>query len=54
MLEELKKTADLYYAIPDLSCLMLVKICKILMATIEVFQHTAATNAPWTIFFEGS
>ena len=25
-----------------------------LMATIEVFQHTAATNAPWTRFFEGS
>ena len=53
MSNELTKTIELYKAIPDLACLMLVKICKMLLAAIETFQHTAATNAPWTRFFEG-
>ena len=54
MLQELNNTIELYKAIPDLSCLMLVKICKMLITAISTFQHSAETNAPWTRFFEGS
>ena len=54
MLEQLQATVELYKAVPDLACIMLVKMCKMLMAAIETFQNTAATNAPWTHFFEGS
>ena len=54
MSNELTETIELYKAIPDLACLMLVKICKMLLAAIETFQHTAATSAPWTRFFEVS
>lgn len=54
MLEELKRNIDLYEGIPDISCMMLQKICRMLIATIEVFQHTAGTKTPWTRFFEGS
>ena len=54
MTNELIETIELYKAIPDLVCLMLVKICKMLLAAIETFQHTGAISAPWTRFFEGS
>ena len=54
MLTELERNVDLFFGIPDLSCMMLSKICKMLIATIEVFQHTAGTKTPWTRFFEGS
>ena len=53
MLDQLQTTVELYRAVPDLACIMLVKMCKMLIAAIKVFQHTVATNAPWTRFFEG-
>ena len=54
MLHELENTIELYKAVLDLACLMLVKICKMLITAITTFQNSAATNAPWTRFFEGS
>lgn len=54
MLTELKRNIDLYEGIPDLSCMMLRKVCRMLVATIEVFQNTVGITTPWTRFFEGS
>ncbi len=54
MLDICKMTIKTYTAMPDLACLMQVKICKMLIAAISVFKDTEGIGAPWTRFFEGS
>lgn len=39
--------------IPDLSCVMLVKICKMLVTIITSFNNLARSGAHWTTYFEG-
>ena len=40
--------------VPDLTCIMLVKIAKMLVRTIQVFNNIEQTSHPWTRFFEGT
>ena len=54
MLKECKSMIQLYQAIPDLACLMLVKICRMIIACISTFQKTEGVTPTWTKFFEGS
>ena len=54
MSKECKAAIQTYTAIPDLACLMLVKICQILIACISTFQRMEGVTAPWTRFFKGS
>ena len=52
MLKECKATIQLYQAIPDLACLMIVKICRMVIACISIFQRTEGVQAPWTRFLK--
>ena len=54
MLNECKAMIQLYQAIPDLACLMLFKICRMLIACISTFQKTKGIPSTWTRFFERS
>ena len=45
---------QLYIAIIDLACLMLVKICWMIIACIATFQKLEGVPSTWTRFFEGS
>ena len=37
--------------IPDLACIMLVKIAKMIVTIIQTFHDIEHTGPPWTIFF---
>lgn len=54
MVQECKASIMCYQGIPDLACLMLIKICKMIVLCIETFKDVDATGAPWTRFFEGN
>ena len=45
---------QLYIAIPNLACLMLVKICRMIIACISTSQKIEGVPSTWTRFFEGS
>lgn len=53
MIKTLKPLADMFKGIPDLSCIMLVKIAKMIVTAIEQFNDMEQTGHPWTRFFEG-
>ena len=54
MMKKCKAMVELYQAIPDLACLMLVKICRMIIACISTFQKIEGVQASWTKFFKGS
>lgn len=53
MLSTLNGVITAFKGIPDLSCFMLVKIAKMIVSAIEVFNEMEQTGHPWTMFFEG-
>ena len=53
MLQTLEQTVNQFKGVPDLACMMLTKICKMLIACIEDFHNSIHTRAPWTRFLEG-
>ena len=54
MKNTLEKVVKILYGIPDLSCIMLRKICKMMLACIEVYHKAKTSNTPWLGFLEGS
>ena len=54
MIKECDGVITKFQAIPDVACMMLSKICKMLIACITTFQNSDDTKAPWTRLFEGS
>lgn len=53
MLNILKPLTEVFKGVPDLACIMLVKIAKMIVTAIEQFNDMQQTGHPWTRFFEG-
>ena len=54
MVDTLTSVIHQLKGVPDLTCIMLVKIAKMLVTTIQVFENIEQTGHPWTRFFEGT
>ena len=54
MIETLDGVISQLKGIPDLMCIMLCKIPKMIVIAIDTFHNIEQTDHPWTKFFEGS
>lgn len=54
MIETLNGVIQQLKGIPDLSCIMLAKIAKMIVTTITVFRDLEQTSHPWMRFFKGA
>lgn len=54
MVDTLNATIDQLKKSPDLACIMLCKIAKMICTCITKFNSLELTEHPWTRFFEGS
>lgn len=54
MVDTLTGVINQLKGVPDLTCIMLVKIAMLLVTIIQVFSDIKQTGHPWTRFFEGT
>ena len=53
MLQTCEAVISQFQAVPDLACIMLKKIMKLIKVCINTFPEKIAVTAPWTRFLEG-
>ena len=54
MVETLNGVIHQLKGIPYLSCIMLVKVAKMIVTVIQTYHDIEQTGHPWTKFFEGA
>lgn len=54
MIKMLEGVISKLKGLPDLTCIMLCKIAKMIVVAIEIFHDIEQTDHPWTKVFEGS
>lgn len=54
MVITLTRMIEKMQGLPDLSCMMLKKICKMLLTCIQVYHKARITDTPWISFLEGT
>ena len=54
MLKTLRETIEVYDALPDVTCQMLTKICKMMAACIQMYHCPQNTDTPWMLYLEGN
>lgn len=53
MLDTLNGVINMFRVILVLSCIMLVKVVKMIVSAIEIFNDMEQTGHPWTNLFKG-